>query len=337
MKLKFIPIICLVFTACSNPEVKIGEVNYNQYHSSVRGLYMVNENIIWASGTNGIIQQTINGNNWVSYVEKDKDTLDYRDIHAFNDNEAIIMSSGKGCVMYKTKDTGKSWELVYENGNPNVFFDGMDFWDNKNGIAFSDPIGNELYLIKTNDGGNTWQRLTPEILLGTLKGEAGFAASGTGIQCIGKSTVVIGTGGGERSRLYISNDKGKNWKVCDTPMRAGEASGIYSLCFKDSLNGVVVGGNYLDSTNIEGNCAYTKDGGKTWGVPITTPKGYRSCVVYNGNGIYITCGRTGVDVSYDDGENWKSISAEGFYSCVLKNNTGWLFGRNGKYAKITIQ
>jgi len=52
-------------------------------------------------------------------------------------------------------------------------------------------------------------------------------------------------------------------------MRNGEASGIYSLTFLDKLNGVVVGGNYLDSANIKGNCAITSDGGITWQLPDT--------------------------------------------------------------------
>ncbi len=336
MNLKFIPIICLVFVACSNPEVKVGKAQYNEHHPSVRGLSIVDDNIVWVSGTNGVIQQSLNGNDWVSFVERDKDTLDFRDIHAFNEKTAIIMSSGNGCVIYKTKDVCKSWKKVYENDNPKVFFDGMDFWDNQNGIAFSDPIDNELFLIETKDGGDSWQQLQPIKIPKTFKDEAGFAASGTGIQCVGDSTVLIGTGGGKYSRVFISYNRGKTWEVVNTPMRSGEASGIYSLCFMDEKNGVVVGGNYLDSTNVEGNCAYTKDGGKTWQVPVTPPNGYRSCVTYNGDGIYIACGRTGVDVSYDYGKNWEPISTEGFYTCVVKNNNGWLFGRNGKYASISI-
>lgn len=337
MKWFFLFVFTFVLLACTNTEVKIGKVNYNPIHPSVRGLFMVDENTVWSSGTKGVIQKISNARDWENFINQNIDTLDFRDIHAFDENTAIIMSSGKGCVIYKTKDGCKSWKLVYENNDSTAFFDGMDFWDGKNGIAFGDPINNQLQLITTKDGGDSWQTLTPITIPETLEGEAGFAASGTGIQCVEKNTVFIGTGGAERARLFISHDRGMNWEAHETPMRSGEASGIYSLCFRDSLNGVVVGGNYLDSVSTKGNCAYTNDGGKTWASSKIPPSGYRSCVAYNGNGVYISCGRTGVDVSYDNGKTWQLISKEGFYVCVFKNYSGWLFGRNGKYARITIE
>ena len=107
----------------------------------------------------------------------------------------------------------------------------------------------KLYIITTKDGGNSWQKLEAISLPETLQGEAGFAASGTGIVCVGDSTVYIGTGGGEVSRVFISKNRGRNWKAIDTPMRTGEASGVYSLTFMDEQHGVAVGGNYLDSEN----------------------------------------------------------------------------------------
>jgi len=319
-------------------KLEINPVSETFYQSSMRGLFLVNDTTIFSSGTKGIIglSSDIFG---LKKITKNDDwkSLDFRDIHAFSEKEVVIMSAGDGCEIYKSNDGQKSWNLVYENHNKGIFFDGMDFWDNKNGLAFSDPIDNQLFIIETNDGGNSWHNLKSYKLPKTLKGEAGFAASGTGIDCVGDSTVYIGTGGAEVSRIFISNDRGKNWRVVDTPMRSGEASGIYSLTFIDKLNGILVGGNYIDSANTKGNCAITSDGGLTWKLPKTPPIGYMSCVTHNDYGMALCTGRKGTDISYDQGINWEHISDESYYSCVLSNTSGWLTGREGKMAKLIFK
>ena len=325
-----------VFLSCSKdrPTIKIIPVDI-QKPNLMRGLFMVDENIAWSSGTDGVIRYTGNGKDWVVYKDSLFEGLDFRDIHAFNELEAIIMSSGDGCKIYKTTDQCKSWELVYENNTEGIFFDGMDFWDEKNGIAFSDPIDNQLYIIITNDGGSTWKEISNISMPSTLKGEAGFAASGTGITCVGDSTVFIGTGGGAISRIYKSTNRGKTWTTTNTNIRAGEASGIYSMVFVNNNRGVAIGGNYIDSTSTKGNCVITINGGQTWITPESLPTGYRSCVAYNGDGVLISTGRTGVDVSFDNGYNWSHISDDAYYSCVINGKNGWLSGKN-KLARIII-
>ena len=326
----------LILFSCKEKEVIIIPIENVLAENSKRGLFAVNENVIWSSGTGGVILSTSNNKDWNKFEDTAFVQLDFRDIHAFNEKEAVIMSSGDGCEMYKTMDGGKTWFKVYENKQVGIFFDGMAFWDDNNGIAFSDPIDSYIYMITTTDGGSSWSKLKSKTLPETLVGEAGFAASGTGIVCIGDSTVYIGTGGGEISRVFISHNRGLNWKVVNTPMRTGEASGIYSMVFLDELNGVVVGGNYLDSADTEGNCAITSDGGLTWQLPTVPPTGYRSCVAYNGNGVLITTGRNGIDVSFDKGMNWEHITGDAYYSCVINGGSGWLTGNKGSMARINL-
>jgi photosystem II stability/assembly factor-like uncharacterized protein len=335
--MKNLLILLFLFPTYFFSQKLIQPIDANGYKTSMRGLYSVNRDVIWASGTGGVIMKTSNGENWKSIKKVEFEKLDFRDIHAFNKKEAIIMSSGDGCEMYRTKNGGKKWEKVYENKEKGIFFDGMDFWDNKNGIAFSDPINNQFFLIRTEDGGNTWEKIESVNLPKTLTGEAGFAASGTGIVCKGNSTVFIGTGGGERARVYKSTDRGNTWEVYDTPLRGGEGNGIYSMSFIDEKRGIVIGGNYLDSTYIDSICAITSDGGETWKlISEKPPQGYRSCIAYNGKGIFLSCGRTGVDIS-TDGKSWRHLTDDAYYSCVVNGDTGWLTGRGGKMAKIHIK
>ncbi|MDF1672907.1 MAG: hypothetical protein P1U41_05355 [Vicingaceae bacterium] len=336
MKYSILLVVLLALVACSKKEVEIEITSIPLGEPSLmRGLFMVDDDVAWASGTKGIIRYSGNGKDWVAYKDTLFKDLDFRDIHAFSEKEAIIMSSGNGCKIYKTKDQCESWQIVYENTAEGIFFDGMDFWDDKNGIAFSDPINNQLFIITTQDGGDTWQKLSNSSIPSTLNGEAGFAASGTGITCVGDSTVFIGTGGGAISRIFKSTNRGKTWSVTNTNMRAGEASGIYSMLFVNNHRGIAIGGNYLDSTNINGNCIVTINGGQTWVASQKPPLGYKSCVADNGDGILISTGRTGVDVSSDNGYTWKHVSDDAYYSCVIKGKKGWLSGKN-KMAQIII-
>ena len=334
---KIIVLTCCLFVSfhvfC---QITITPIQSNFFKTSMRGLCSVDENITWASGTGGVIMKTTNNKDWETFYNPKFQSLDFRDIYAFNENEAIIMSAGDGCEIYKTKDGGNTWVKVYENKEKGIFFDGMDFWDTKNGIAVSDPINDELYMIETKDGGETWQKITSNIPK-VLNGEACFAASGTSINCLGDSTVFIGTGGGNQARIFMSFNRGKNWQVINTLMRNGAASGIYSLAFNDKKNGVAVGGNYLDSLNSIGNCIITSDGGKSWKKPKNFPNGYLSCVTANKKGTFIACGSAGIAISYDKGTNWKHISNDEFNSCVLNNNQGWLVGKNGKMTSISIK
>src|ERR1044071_6211296 len=117
--------------------------------ASFRGLSVVSEKIVWASGTGGTVIRTIDGGktwkiNTVSGAEK----LDFRDIEAFDANTAYILSIGNGesSRIYKTVDGGKSWKLQFKNTNEKAFLDALAFWDKTNGMAMSDPVDGKYLL-----------------------------------------------------------------------------------------------------------------------------------------------------------------------------------------------
>ncbi|NIP79443.1 MAG: oxidoreductase, partial [Gemmatimonadetes bacterium] len=97
-----------------------------------------------------------------------------------------------------------------------------------------------------------------------LDGEAGFAASGTAIAVAGDRHAWIGTGAGPRARVYRTADAGKSWDAVDTPLPAGPTAGIFGVAFRDTLNGVAVGGDYTDTTSAALNVLRTRDGGRSW-------------------------------------------------------------------------
>jgi photosystem II stability/assembly factor-like uncharacterized protein len=196
--------------------------------SSFRGLSVVDDHTAWVSGGSGWIGKTINGaKQWEFKQVSGFEKLDFRSLYAFDAQNAIIANAGSPAHILKTTDGGNSWQVVYQNNHPDAFFDGIDFWNNREGMIYGDPIEGRMLLLITKDGGKTWTELPNSQRPLLNAGEASFAASGTGIRCSGKSKVIISTGG-KFSRLFVSDNKGFNWTVLTPPMLQGESSmGIF--------------------------------------------------------------------------------------------------------------
>jgi photosystem II stability/assembly factor-like uncharacterized protein len=66
--------------------------------ASLRGIHSIGNGVAWASGTEGtILRTTDEGATWQSCTTPpDAEKLDFRGIQAFDQNTAIVMSSGKG-------------------------------------------------------------------------------------------------------------------------------------------------------------------------------------------------------------------------------------------------
>ena len=102
----------------------------------------------------------------------------------------------------KTVDGGANWYETYRNMDSAVFLDGMKFWDDKNGIAFGDPIEGKMLIITTEDGGESWTATSPENIPEKLEIEGGFAASGSSIALAGTTKAWVGTGG-TKARVFF--------------------------------------------------------------------------------------------------------------------------------------
>lgn len=312
--------------------------------TSLRGLSVVNDNVVWVSGSNGMVGRSNNGGkNWNWFTVKGFEKTEFRDIEAFDANTAVIMAIPSATIpepahILKTTDGGESWKVVYENKTKGMFLDAMDFVGNEYGIVVGDPIDNKIFIAETFDGGSTWNELGLEGKRPVAdSGEAFFASSGTNIRLmIDKRFFLVS--GGTKSRLITRFD------ASDLPVLQGkESTGANSIDVYDKGNGkgsnrmVIVGGDFMaDSLTIK-NCFISGDGGKTWKAPKTPPHGYRSCVEFLSEKDLLSCGLNGVDYSNDGGKNWKWISKDGFHVCRIAKigSTIYLAGGNGKIGKIT--
>ena len=308
-----------------------------------RGLVALSANVVWASGTRGRVARTTDGGkSWHIDSVPGADSLDFRDIHAMSTTRAWAMSAGLAengqAKIFHTID-GARWTAQFDTKQKGVFLDAISFWDARHGIALGDPIDGRLFVLGTDDGGATWNRLATEGAPSTLTGEASFAASGTCLTVQGSSNVWIATGGGPKARVFRSTDRGRTWSVADTPLHAGtSAAGGFSVAFSDARHGVVVGGDYTKPHEQFVNVALTDDGGRTWRQPKgALPAGYMSGVAIvpgtNGRSL-VAVGLGGTTQSVDGGESWKMIDTVAYNSVAFASrNDGWAVGPRGRIAK----
>ena len=336
----------------------------SEVSSSLRGLCVVSHKVVWASGSESTVIRTIDGgNSWQTVSVKRAPKLDFRDICAFDKDRAIVIAAGQPAHFYRTEDGGKSWQLCFEHADKKSFFDAVSFRPGSSyGMAMSDPIDGRILLAETTDWGHNWIQLPDHRRPEALEGEAGFAASGTNMRMVGRR-ILIALGGAPKgtqekeSRIVFTEDRADSWRSMIVPIPRSESSGIFSMDFLDRKNGVVVGGDYLKPDQATGNVAFTKDGGANWRVPEgRPPSGYRSGVAYCKRGmsrtklgaaakgdagkdsvIVVCVGPNGTDASVDMGNNWKTISEQGFHAIAFTRDgrVGFATGADGRVARTT--
>ena len=342
MKKYFFIIICLTIAVNAfsqqNMHYAINELTSGT-GTNLRGLSVVDDNILWVSGSKGWTGKSNDaGKTWKWQQPKGFEKLDFRDIEAFDENNAIIMNAGSPAYIMKTNDGGNNWKIVYENKDSLAFIDGMDFWDEKRGMAYGDPVNGRFLILTTNDGGENWETLPFQQAPEAFTGEASFAASGTAIRTLKGGYAWIGTGG-SHSRLLFSSGYGLHWKSFDCPVIQGEASqGIFSLVFTDEKNGIIVGGDYSRDTLRTKNCFITTDGGNSWKSPEVNPFGYRSGLEALGKKVLIATGTSGTDISNNSGHSWMNLDKQS-YNTVRKAKNGkavYIAGSQGKVGRIIL-
>jgi photosystem II stability/assembly factor-like uncharacterized protein len=321
--------------------------------AGLRGLSVISNKVVWASGTGGTVIRTIDGGStWSLRSIPGGENLDFRGIRAFDQNTAILISSGpaeKGqAKIYRTSDGGKTWTQVYEKKTPGIFFDAIAFWDSKHGIVLSDPVAGHFILFRTDDAGLTWKQLPAAVTPPALPNEGAFAASNSCLTVQGRANVWFATGGAGVARVFRSTDRGRTWSVSETPMHpANTSSGIFSIAFAGGSDGIAVGGDYQhpDGSDLA-NVLLTRDGGRSWhAAPATDPAGvYLSSVALEKHGI-IAAGIKGV-WSHSGGMHpnlpnsgstkrsaWRQQSTENLNAVIAAHGIVWAVGPKGMVLK----
>ncbi|TDE07540.1 sialidase family protein [Flavobacterium sandaracinum] len=265
-------------------------------------------------------------------ITKDSLKLEFRSI-AQTAKHIFILNVANPALLYQISKDSKETKIVYQENHEKVFYDSMQFWDEKEGIAMGDPIADCLNIITTRDGGNSWNKIPCDKLPKVRDGEAAFAASNTNVVIKANHTWIVS--GGKKSRVFYSSDRGNSWTVYDTPIVQGKAmTGIFTADFYDANIGFIAGGDYEIKNQNFSNKASTIDGGKTWNLVADNQGfGYASCVQYvpesNGKGL-VTVGTSGIYYSNDGGASWKQLATDSTLNTIrfLDQNTAIAAGQN---------
>lgn len=207
-----------------------------------------------------------------------------RDIYFFDENRGFI--AGSSGTFLETKDGGKTWTKRVNFTSDTILQ--IHFSDDDNGwlLCERDPFNrgenSSSYLLKTSDGGETWDKIEfkdagrariTRIFFnqkgkGFAVGESGafFESNETGAWKNSPSPIryllldgeffddtrgtIIGAGGS----VYFTEDAGASWNPAN--VFGSKTAKLNSVFFADARNGWIVG--------AQGKIFQTFSGGKTW-------------------------------------------------------------------------
>jgi photosystem II stability/assembly factor-like uncharacterized protein len=315
-------------------------------------VWPVNNQVVWASGRNGTYTVTTDGGRtWHASVVPGAETLQFRDVQAFSDKIAYLLSIGNNPSdfrIYKTEDGGATWRIEFVNQNANAFYDGFAFWTERRGIAHSDSVNGVFPDRRTLDG-TTWHSIRDN-MPPALPGEASFASSGTCVTTHGERDAWIATGGSSIARVLATRDQGNTWTAYDTPLLSRPTAGIFTIAFRDAWHGILGGGDLDPNYPDNARTAVSHDAGKTWAItnrpPVTGAIYGLSYVCRNASqdqnlkrAVVITADAGGAAWTPDEGTTWYRLrNVSGFWGVAFAGpEAGWMVnGTDGSILKISF-
>ncbi len=293
----------LLLTATLAPKIIHAQWDIEESHTTagLRGIHNVGGGIAWASGTNGTVLRTEDGGYlWQTCnVPAGAEKLDFRGIQAFDENTAIVMSSGPGdqSRLYKTTDGCQTWKLLFTNPDKEGFWDAIHFGPPQNfynsrrelrstrhlGVLVGDPVDGKFVIYTTRDAGDTWQRWNADDTKHQPKArpdESLFAASNSTLSNLGNNgPFVFVTGGKGGSHLYVEElhnkafDSGRWAALTATklPLLKGETAGAFSIFARRTsdlpflpvtfTDLMIVGGDYSNPNQSQGTAVFIPGSG----------------------------------------------------------------------------
>ena len=300
----------------------------------------VSDGVVWVSGHQATYARSLDGGTtWEAMEMPGAEGLQFRDVAAFDDRTAYLMSSGTGELsrIYRTDDGGGTWRLQYTATHPEAFLDCMDFWSPDRGLVYGDEVDGEPFLLRTEDGGESWSRVDAAGLPAALDGEGGFAASGTCLITGEDGRAWVATGAGGRARVLSTEDYGVTWSVVDAPVVGGASSGLTTIQIAPDGGGIALGGVIGNDTIRSDNVIVTADGGDSWadgGALAMTGPVYGSSLLGD---VAVAVGPRGMNWSTDGGASWRTADTLTYWAVAFSSaQAGWAVGPGGRIVKLSV-
>lgn len=235
----------------------------------LNAVYFINSSTGFTGGNNGTLLRTTNGG--VNWSAVNPGTTD--DIHSifFTDSNTGYMGAGRfQGLMFKTTNAGLNWTM--QNLGLPYGPRSINFINANTGVAAFQSTA----ILLTTNAGNNWQQITTNITYNTCV----WASSATTFYSAGSSSVAKST------------NAGINW----TTQNFGLGD-ILSICFSDSLNGILCG--------RQGLIRKTSNGGANWDVMTSgTALDIYSVIYSNPQTVFASVQGGGFLKSTNGGLNW---------------------------------
>jgi len=209
-------------------------------------VYAYSSQIAWASGDSGKVLLTTNGGtSWL-----------YRDSSVFNNHPVIsiqaigpqtalcICNIGGTGKIFKTVNAGSNWFQVFSRNG--VVLNDIEFMNPTTGFVYGNPVSNFWYVLKTTDGGNTFDSTTITRPPAVSPSDIGFPNDQYVIDNAGQGYIWFGT---SNFRTYFSTNSGLTWNNSQTPGNQF----IFSITFVNTQTGFAGGQNNAFITNNGAN------------------------------------------------------------------------------------
>ncbi|MBA3497069.1 MAG: hypothetical protein H0T86_08190 [Gemmatimonadales bacterium] len=304
----------------------------------------MSDRIAWASGVGGTYTVTVDGGDtWRAGVVPGADSLEFRDVEGVSQRVAYLLAAGPGdrSRIYRTADGGRSWSLQFTSRDTSAFYDCFAFWDDRRGFTMSDAVAGRFPVVATTDG-ERWTDIGDRLPPGQ-PGEGAFAASGTCTATAGAAHGWIATGAAAQARVLATTDGGTTWRASAAPVGQGTpTSGGASVAFRDTLNGILGGGDVAAPDSFADNVARSGDGGRTWALATRTPfRGAVFGLAYvpgQASRTVVATGPSGAAWSADEGGRWTTLADVKDYWAVAfaSPHAGWLVGTEGRILRMSF-
>lgn len=269
---------------------EIDSLGYSKW--KINKAFFFNSQIGVVVGGNLTSYVTVNGGEtWTKYVHGGGDG--FNNIYCKNENECFI--TGKTGRVFSTKDGGETWKI--QNVHDGALYE-IEFPTTNIGYIVGPQV-----LVKSTDGGDSWNKVTTEIMDSRY---IDFVTNDVGYIGYANMTPL----------MYKTVDGGNSWNVLvDKTYLTYKKSGSYPFSFKNENEGAVCGKNVV---------LYTSDGGKSWRVIFEMPEHtqLRNLLSLGDNGWLLYSGNTTTDYNLDK-----------FFLCDCDFNCQEIFsGTNSSYS-----
>ena len=284
------------------------------------GVYALDTDNVWVVGENGtLIKTTDGGINWINVPNNF--TRNIKCIEFINSDTGwiagAISGSGDDDLIFRTTDSGNSWELQpLSSGVVVRLFDIEFIKDTPNEPVHGFLAGGLASVFRSNDYGITWEDLSGNCGEGNFWA-CSFADKNTGWFVGYQSTSNPAT-------IMRTTDGGMTFEAQINPT-TNPVQPLRSVCFSNNQNGIAVG--------LVGTILFTSDGGTNW--EARPNSGYRwNSVFLSETGKAWAVGNSGrIAFSTDWGYTWDAqhsdVTCELWEVYFINENEGWIVGGGG--------